>query len=920
MAATLPPDAVVVDIADDEQVRASTSRLTPPLERQRSDTTRAVHRHSENVAPSAFRLPPRDRVGLRSPQGDADLDLPTFSGPTINDFTAGGGGGPRRESDRSTTSLNLMSGVSRLRNGSSGTDSLNRSSSFGSVISMMSSTTTADGRTIMFQRKPGAPEKVGVRLYGILEETRATATTGASTLMLAVDQGSKALLTVRDTEIIQGPRTKADLAACKQAIRALGEINEHPNLVTHYSVDLFKRGRRIVVASSAPESATSAASSQQPTPMARSTNTEGGGGGAKLSSAQLPSEGGDGGSSAMGLTLTAESIGSTLRQRQLSLVCFMEFVPGRPLSSVLRAFADDNDIVPQVRCASPTLTRDILRKVMAALEHLHKNELVHGLLSTANIYFTIEREVKVTGVYGTVLYDYYDNSSIDQHTRARFMAPEVLRLYKKGAPLEDIDFAADIWSIGCVAFELLTSQQPFPKIRTASDLLLAISSPNLNVAEEHAPMFQMLSEAARDFILLCLKRRPQERATLEVLLAHPFIEPMGSKTSSSSLGSSGRGGGGGGGTTVGTTVGAANPISLAPSGAHSVHEARRGDDAFGGHVEELTMEDIVGDEEFPHASISESSNPLASQHGTMTLNGSQILSTGGGAVGGSSVAFSSSAVGGIGAQARATMRRRVSIADHDIQRYIFREVLLRAPRATGNPTLTSPGVSGALNASIPLTSSSLPQLPPPRLRSPIAGEEPTAAGEVTLSGADDSTALRFTGELEDAPAAGSSSTSDAARRVFQLVIDADEPDQREWDQFFNFVNSNGKEFDAALAFIVLERCLMLDPPIDSSRNVSTTDGGTDNLQTRSVGSVRFVDIRQETIARTAAGRSVKPSTSMREFCMTFICCCFDDPGQVREMRRRRRRRTRFGMKLVGIPVIVVLFIGVILALVFVVAI
>ncbi|GMY39569.1 mitogen-activated protein kinase kinase kinase 17-like, partial [Fagus crenata] len=70
-----------------------------------------------------------------------------------------------------------------------------------------------------------------------------------------------------------------------------------------------------------------------------------------------------------------------------------------------------------------------------------------------------------------------------------WMAPEVLRN-------EGLDFASDIWSLGCTVIEMATGRPPW--------------------SDE-------LSKEGVDFLAKCLERDPKKRWTSEELLNHPFV-------------------------------------------------------------------------------------------------------------------------------------------------------------------------------------------------------------------------------------------------------------------------------------------------------------------------------------------------------------------------------------------------------------
>ena len=81
--------------------------------------------------------------------------------------------------------------------------------------------------------------------------------------------------------------------------------------------------------------------------------------------------------------------------------------------------------------------------------------------------------------------------------------------------------AADIWSLGVLAYVLLTGFTPFGG-DTDQETLRNITTPNLEV-DFPQELFEGVSDMAKDFIRVCLNRNPKERPTVQELLQHPLL-------------------------------------------------------------------------------------------------------------------------------------------------------------------------------------------------------------------------------------------------------------------------------------------------------------------------------------------------------------------------------------------------------------
>jgi eukaryotic-like serine/threonine-protein kinase len=123
----------------------------------------------------------------------------------------------------------------------------------------------------------------------------------------------------------------------------------------------------------------------------------------------------------------------------------MEFVRGQSLRDVLAAEG----------LLAPAQAADALMQVLAALEHAHRKGIVHRDVKPENVLLTRDGVAKVTD-FGLAR-AYADARSTQTGTisgTAHYLAPEQLL----GEPA---DPRTDLYSVGIVAFELLTGSAPF---------------------------------------------------------------------------------------------------------------------------------------------------------------------------------------------------------------------------------------------------------------------------------------------------------------------------------------------------------------------------------------------------------------------------------------------------------------------------
>ncbi|ASU81806.1 serine/threonine protein kinase [Nocardiopsis gilva YIM 90087] len=125
----------------------------------------------------------------------------------------------------------------------------------------------------------------------------------------------------------------------------------------------------------------------------------------------------------------------------------MEYVDGRTLKELLD---DDRRLLPE-RCA------EIADGILRALEYSHRSGIVHRDIKPANVMLTRQAEVKVMD-FG-IARSMDDNQATMTQTSqvigtAQYLSPEQARG-------ERVDARSDLYSTGCVLYELLTGRPPF---------------------------------------------------------------------------------------------------------------------------------------------------------------------------------------------------------------------------------------------------------------------------------------------------------------------------------------------------------------------------------------------------------------------------------------------------------------------------
>ncbi|EGX87639.1 cell division control protein 15, cdc15 [Cordyceps militaris CM01] len=151
-----------------------------------------------------------------------------------------------------------------------------------------------------------------------------------------------------------------------------------------------------------------------------------------------------------------------------------------------------------------------MTQVLQGLQYLHDQGVIHRDIKGANILTTKDGTVKLAdfGVSTSTLAGGQDKEAQVVGT-PYWMAPEIIQL--SGA-----SSASDIWSLGCTVIELLQGRPPYHNL-AAMPALFAI------VNDDHPPLPEGISAAARDFLMQCFQKDPNLRVTARKLLKHAWI-------------------------------------------------------------------------------------------------------------------------------------------------------------------------------------------------------------------------------------------------------------------------------------------------------------------------------------------------------------------------------------------------------------
>ena len=185
----------------------------------------------------------------------------------------------------------------------------------------------------------------------------------------------------------------------------------------------------------------------------------------------------------------------------------LEFVSGGSIRQLLNKFQ---------RFDEP-IARKYIKQLLEGLDYLHGLGIIHRDVKCANLLATTDGSIKITDfgaskrlVNSQLNEDYEVCKSLKGSPY--WMAPEVARRSGHSYP-------ADIWSVGCTLIEILTGKPPWSDVSTNVKEVLAMIA-SASKAPNYPPG---LTQECYSFLDNCLQIDPEERATAEQLLQHPFI-------------------------------------------------------------------------------------------------------------------------------------------------------------------------------------------------------------------------------------------------------------------------------------------------------------------------------------------------------------------------------------------------------------
>ena len=193
----------------------------------------------------------------------------------------------------------------------------------------------------------------------------------------------------------------------------------------------------------------------------------------------------------------------------------MEFVDGQTLKEMIR----------QQGCIAPDTAIRMTIRILAAVDHAHRNGIVHRDIKPQNILVDNEGRVKVAD-FGIARLKTTQTTTVEEGQGVSAMG-SVHYFSPEQAKGELADEKSDLYSVGVVMYEMLTGQVPFDGETSVSVALKHLNEPPRSMREHRAEISKALDEVVMRALCKDATKRYQTAAEMAADLRKCISNPEG---------------------------------------------------------------------------------------------------------------------------------------------------------------------------------------------------------------------------------------------------------------------------------------------------------------------------------------------------------------------------------------------------------
>eukprot|EP01041_Mallomonas_annulata_P006484 gene6484-13089_t len=195
-----------------------------------------------------------------------------------------------------------------------------------------------------------------------------------------------------------------------------------------------------------------------------------------------------------------------------SIVRLLDYFEDEKCVYMILELCSNGNIYKYLKCNGPLLESSaakIIHQLLIALQYMQCKGIIHRDLKLSNILFDDNMNIKICDFGLAIQIAHPDEEHYTLCGTPNYIAPEI-------AAQQSHSFPADLWSVGCLFYSIVTGYAPFEEVEI-NDTLQRVLNGEYSIPDH-------LSNDAQDFIKCLLQTDPSQRANVHEILEHSFLK------------------------------------------------------------------------------------------------------------------------------------------------------------------------------------------------------------------------------------------------------------------------------------------------------------------------------------------------------------------------------------------------------------